>query len=50
MGRIQSFLASLFEFEQRNNVRFTPNEKMQMINIVPSLLMSTLYGIALRVI
>ena len=35
MGRIQSFLASLFEFEQRNNVRFTPNEKMQMINIVP---------------
>ncbi len=35
MGRIQSFLASLLEFEQRNNVRFTPNEKMQMINIVP---------------
>lgn len=35
MDRIQSFLASLFEFEQRNNVRFTPNEKMQMINIVP---------------
>ncbi len=32
---METFLGRLQEFEQRNNIKFTPNEKMQMMNIVP---------------
>ncbi|KAK8814782.1 hypothetical protein WA556_006821, partial [Blastocystis sp. ATCC 50177/Nand II] len=33
--KMETFLGRLQEFEQRNNIKFTPNEKMQMMNIVP---------------
>lgn len=35
MNRMETFLEKINEFEQRNNIKFTANEKMQMINIVP---------------
>ncbi|CBK23626.2 uncharacterized protein [Blastocystis hominis] len=33
--KIQNFLRELESFETRHGVHLTPNEKMQMINIVP---------------
>ena len=35
ISRVKQFLSELKQFEERNNVVFTPNEKMQMINIIP---------------
>ena len=33
--RIQNFLRELDNFEVRHGIHLTPNERMQMINIVP---------------
>lgn len=33
--RIKHFLSELKQFEDRCNIKFTPNEKMQMINVIP---------------
>lgn len=33
--RIKNFLSVLKEFEMKHNIKFTPNEKMQLINILP---------------
>lgn len=35
MCRIKHFLSELKQFEDRCNIKFTPNEKMQMINVIP---------------
>ena len=34
-NRVRRFLAALEQFEEKYGIRFMPNEKMQMINIVP---------------
>ena len=33
--RVKCFLANLMDFETKYNIKFTPNEKMQLINILP---------------
>ena len=34
-NRVRRFLAALEQFEEKYSIRFMPNEKMQMINIIP---------------
>ena len=34
-NRVRRFLTALEQFEEKYSIRFMPNEKMQMINIIP---------------